>query len=105
MEDGRNGVHVQNATYKRVVDAAECTNVFRQGWSNRTMGQTDFETRTTVFFSLDMSMVSENVMTILEYSPIKQQVFTLKYFPFKSTSSLLLYSLYHLLYPLTSVSD
>ena len=58
MEDGRNGVHVQNATYKRVVDAAECTNVFRQGWSNRVMGQTDFETRTTVFFSLDMSMVS-----------------------------------------------
>ena len=44
MEDGRNGVHVQNATYKRVVDAAECTNVFRQGWSNRAMGQTDFET-------------------------------------------------------------
>ena len=49
---------MQNATYKRVVDAAECTNVFRQGWSNRAMGQTDFETRTTVFFSLDMSMVS-----------------------------------------------
>lgn len=57
-EDGRNGVHVQNATYKRVVDAAECTSVFRQGWSNRTIGQRDFETRTTVFFSLDMSMVS-----------------------------------------------
>lgn len=60
VEDGRNGVHVQNATYKRVVDAAECTNVFRQGWSNRAMGQTDFETRTTVFFSLDMSMVPKD---------------------------------------------
>ena len=58
-EDGPSGVHVQNATYKRVADAAECTSVFRQGWSNRTKGQTDFETRATVFFSLDLSMVSK----------------------------------------------
>ena len=50
---------MQNATYKRVADAAECTNVFRQGWLNRTRGQTDFETRTAVFFSLDLSMVSD----------------------------------------------
>ena len=59
VEDGRSGVHVRNATYKRVADAAECTSVFRQGLSNRTKGQTDFETRATVFFSLDLSMVSE----------------------------------------------
>ena len=59
VEDGRSGVHIQNATYKRVGDAAECTSVFRQGWSNRTKGQTDFETRATVFFTLDLSMVSE----------------------------------------------
>lgn len=59
VEDGRSGVHVQNATHKRVADAAECTSVFRQGWLNRTKGQTDFETRATVFFSLDLSMVSE----------------------------------------------
>ena len=58
-EDGRSGVHVHNATYKRVADAAECTSVFRQGWLNRTKGQTDFETRATVFFSLDLSMVSK----------------------------------------------
>ena len=57
--DGRSGVLVQNATYKRVADAAECTSVFRQAWSNRTRGQTDFEPRATVFFSLDLSMVSE----------------------------------------------
>lgn len=58
-EDGHNGVHVQNATYKRIADAAECTSVFRQGWANRTRGKTDFETRATVLFSLDLSMVSD----------------------------------------------
>lgn len=59
VEDGRSGVHVQHATYKRAADAAECTSVFRQGWLNRTRGQTDFETRAAVFFSLDLSMVSD----------------------------------------------
>lgn len=56
-EDGRNGVFLQNATYKRTADAAECTSLFRQGWGNRTKGPIDYETRTAVFFSLDLSMV------------------------------------------------
>lgn len=56
-EDGHSGVYVHKATYKRVVDAAECTGLFRQGWANRTKGQTDFETKAAVFFSLDMSLV------------------------------------------------
>ena len=56
-EDGRNGVYLQNATYKRTVDAAECTSLFRQGWANRTKGPIDYETRAAVFFSLDLSMV------------------------------------------------
>lgn len=64
VEDGRSGVHLQNATYKRVADAAECTSVFRQGWANRTRTQTDFETRAAVFFSLDLSMVRKIVLQI-----------------------------------------
>lgn len=56
-EDGRNGVYLQNATYKRTADAAECTSLFRQGWANRTKGPIDYETRAAVFFSLDLSMV------------------------------------------------
>ena len=65
VEDGRNGVYLQNATYKRVTDAAECTSMFRQGWANRTKGQLDFETRTAVFFSLDLSMVRNMFMRVL----------------------------------------
>lgn len=58
VEDGRRGVHLQNATYKRVSDVSECTSLFRQGWANRTLkGQTDFETRAAMFFSLDLSLV------------------------------------------------
>ena len=57
LEDGRNGVYLQNATYKRTADAAECTSLFRQGWANRTKGPIDYETRAAVFFSLDLSMV------------------------------------------------
>ena len=56
-EDGLNGTYVQNATHKRVTDAAECTSLFRQGWANRTKSQTDFESRATVFFTLDITMV------------------------------------------------
>ena len=56
-EDGLNGAYVQNATHKRVTDAAECTSLFRQGWANRTKSQTDFESRATVFFTLDITMV------------------------------------------------
>ena len=61
-EDGRSGVHLQNATYKRVGDAADCTSLFRQGWANRTKGQIDFETRSAVFFSLDLSMVRKYLL-------------------------------------------
>ena len=56
-EDSHRGVHLQNATYKRVSDVAECTSLFRQGWANRTKGQADFETRAATFFSLDLSLV------------------------------------------------
>ncbi|XP_074611738.1 coiled-coil domain-containing protein 78-like [Acropora palmata] len=56
-EDGLSGAYVQNATHKRVTDAAECTSLFRQGWANRTKSQTDFESRATVFFTLDITMV------------------------------------------------
>ncbi|XP_068675804.1 coiled-coil domain-containing protein 78-like [Montipora foliosa] len=59
-EDGQNGVHVQNATYKRVANAAECTSLFRQGWAIKTKPQTDFEPRAAVFFSLDLSMVPKD---------------------------------------------
>ncbi|KAK2569868.1 Coiled-coil domain-containing protein 78 [Acropora cervicornis] len=60
-EDGLNGAYVQNATHKRVTDAAECTSLFRQGWANRTKSQTDFESRATVFFTLDITMLAEDL--------------------------------------------
>ncbi|XP_073259569.1 coiled-coil domain-containing protein 78-like [Porites lutea] len=59
-EDGRNGVYLQNATYKRTADAAECTSLFRQGWANRTKGPIDYETRAAVFFALDLSMIPKD---------------------------------------------
>ena len=61
VEEVARGVHVKGGTVQRVADAADCTAVFRKGWSTRCQSQTDFgaaEAKLTTFFMLDLSLVT-----------------------------------------------
>lgn len=59
-EDAVKGIDVLNITTKQVLDAAECTSVFRQAMDSMTQSQTDYgkeDTRSALIFTLDLLKV------------------------------------------------